>query len=171
MKNFTFAAALMPVFLAGCLSTTGPGGTLDSASAMPFVEATIEYAGVQAKWAGPGSFLLHVTAKGASNADIQVMHEILKEDAGPTVVNRKLASAAAISSENARETLGMLGESLEAEAAPVVGCLSPLRVRLIREDGSLVERSGCRSGTGWPALTSQVANWFMSSSGGKFSAK
>jgi hypothetical protein len=37
----------------------------------------------------------------------------------------------------------------------------PVRVRLIRSDGTLIERQGCRGQAGWPRVASEVVNHFI----------
>ena len=48
-----------------------------------------------------------------------------------------------------------LAESISTDKTPFFGCLSPVRARLIRSDGSLVEKFGCRSFQGWASVASQ----------------
>src|SRR4051812_42875295 len=61
---------------AGCLSMQSQT-SLDATnnanpvvSNQPYVEVYVEYAGPQIKWAGPVSYILHVTAKDAGQAQI-----------------------------------------------------------------------------------------------------
>ena len=163
------AAILSCISMAACMSTVFPEQH-DVKSQSPFVEAYVEYTGAPARWAGPASFILHVNAKDAKTADVSVKHEMLSqqviEQAEHPDSVRKPASVTEVpsrSSIEARASIAKLGEALEGETGESQGCISPIRVRLIREDGSLLEKGGCRSGLGWPAVASQTVNYFMTS--------
>lgn len=56
----------------------------------------------------------------------------------------------------AREKLQALAQSLATDTPDFSGCLYPVRVRLVREDGSILEKAGCRGQKGWPRLASQT---------------
>jgi hypothetical protein len=66
-----------------------------------------------------------------------------------------------MSAENARELLANLAVSLQGAEGAFRGCLSPVRVRLIRADGILVEKQGCRGQNGWSHIASQSADRFL----------
>ncbi|OFZ55689.1 MAG: hypothetical protein A2428_13410 [Bdellovibrionales bacterium RIFOXYC1_FULL_54_43] len=154
----------------------------------PCVEAYIEYPGPQEKWAGPAGFILHVVAREGTavqvtatpawfNTPIKGMGEI---DA-PTTLGRAPASAiamlkpleriapppapAGLSIETARGQLQLLSEAIQSETEhKFSGCLNPVRARLIRADGSLIEKTGCRSDLGWPRVASESVHYFMTAS-------
>ena len=161
------SAILVCISMAACMSTVFPEQH-DVKSQSPIVEAYVEYTGAPARWAGPASFILHVNAKDAKTAEVSVKHEMLSQQVLEKALNpnsvRAPASVTEVparSSVEARSSLAKLGEALDGETAESQGCLSPIRVRLIREDGSLLEKGGCRSGLGWPAVASQTVNYFM----------
>jgi hypothetical protein len=173
----------------GCLSMQSQS-TLDAAngaggSNQPFVEAYIEYPGPQAKWSGPASFILHVTAKDAGPAQITTTPELATADkpaALPTApsdhsedeVSQRAPAASGLahmvtpfrnmSSDEARSQLAYLANSLQGAQAPFRGCMSPVRVRLVRANGSLLERLGCRSELGWSRAVSESVSTFVDAS-------
>jgi hypothetical protein len=160
----------------GCLSIqnqTSLGGATDS-STLPYTEAYIEYPGPQEKWSGPSSFLLHVVAKDAGPVQIVMTPVFTKEPAkevgpqAPTSVTRAPASAPAaalaMTTAEAREHLSTLASALQGPASVFKGCMSPVRVRLVRTDGALVEKQGCRSDLGWSRTVSNTVAAFMESS-------
>ena len=155
----------------------------------PYVEAYIEYPGPQAKWAGPASYILHVNAKDTGPAQITATPALLSNvpgAAGPrhpngaTAGERNPAASSAslvlsgpfagahgappvahpMSSEEARSQLSHLATALQGAQAPFRGCLSPVRVRLVRTDGGLLERQGCRSELGWSRTVSEAVSSF-----------
>ena len=46
------------------------------------------------------------------------------------------------------------------------GCLYPVRARLIRADGSVVEKQGCRSQLGWTRVASETVSLLISATVG-----
>jgi hypothetical protein len=181
------AAALAAAVMAsgwGCLSMQSQS-TLDGAgnnvnnSNSPFVEAYVEYPGPQAKWAGPASFILHVSAKDAGLAAITTTPELLVAKPGSEpgaepveVLHRAPASQPGsasqpnkkMTSEEARSQLAHLANALQGAQAPFRGCMSPLRVRLVRADGGIFERQGCRSELGWSRAVSETVSVFEDAS-------
>src|SRR5947209_8332355 len=85
MKSSLRSAALvvaLGAIASGCLSTQNQSsldGTTskDGVSTQPFVELFVEYPGPQAKWAGPASYVLHVTAKDGGDAEIAFTPKLL----------------------------------------------------------------------------------------------
>ena len=69
-----------------------------------------------------------------------------------------------MTSDEAREMLGHLGNALGGATAPFKGCMSPVRVRLVRADGGLLEKQGCRSELGWSRAVSETVNVFVTAS-------
>ncbi len=169
LNRFTFVSAALAVTASSCMSMQG-GGTFDQiagALSSPIVEGYIEFPGPQAKWAGPQGFVMHVDAKGTGLARLSVVPAILGvqsapapgPDSGP---NRVLASAGnGVTSESARQYLANLASSLSQPEQSFRGCLSPVRVRLIRANGALIERQGCRGQGGWAKVASETANRFI----------
>lgn len=156
---------------AGCMSTQNQS-QLDKSSGQtvsnsPFVEAYIEYASPQAKWVGPSSFILHVTAKDGDQATVQTVPQlfVMAAPAANIVHERTPASGSAagasalktIPASFAREQIAQLAKKAQDGPDPEFkGCTSPLRLRLIRADGGLVEKVGCRGLAGWSKESSET---------------
>lgn len=164
----------------GCLSTqtqTSLDGTTTGANgsgAQPFVEAYIEYPGPQEVWSGPGSFLVHVQAREAGPAQITLTPALRSPDGDANSARQPAGSAASVaaspaahrmSSEEARTQIAHLVTALQGAQAPFSGCMYPVRVRLVRADGGLFERQGCRSPLGWSRAVSEAASSFIAASG------
>ena len=150
------------------------------ASGPTYVEAYIEYPGPQQKWAGPESFVLHVMAKEGKMAELTATPDWFNKTT-VKLASRRLASALseaakgaeaakqqpglsnfAVPKDVAREKLRYLAGAIQNGPEPVFkGCLSPVRVRLVREDGQFLEKTGCRSETGWPHVASESVEYFM----------
>lgn len=151
--------------IAGCLSMQNQA-TLDEvqkAVGSPVVEGFIEYQGPSKKWAGPATFMLHVVAKDAGPAQINVSPALFNTMNSITVNGRAPAATQAqpLSGEKAREMLTHLHAALQSADTPYHGCLSPLRVRLVRADGTITEKQGCRSQFGWARATSEATHEFI----------
>lgn len=150
-----------------------------------FVEAYIEYPGPQEKWAGPTSFILHIHAGGPGDAQISVTPswfagKIKKARPAELAQDRKPASLMSeltqvrpvqtaaedapkgISSDVARDRLRYLANAIESGVEePFRGCLAPVRMRIIRADGNIIEKTGCRSEKGWSRAASDAIEFFM----------
>ena len=140
----------------GCLSMHG-NPTLDAVNAalgvsQPYVEAYLEFPGPQERWAGPMSLVVHVRAKQGAPLEVLVTPHSFQAPLHPTLLpsalaqgtdtgskdpQRSPAAAATMSSEEARERLGMLATALQSGDTEFRGCASPVRVRLIRADGGV----------------------------------
>jgi hypothetical protein len=157
-----FALASAP----GCLSmqSQGPLDEIQGAvkNASPWVEGWIEYPGPKEKWAGPTTFVLHVRAKDAAEAQISVSPALFRPSDDVTTSARAPASARkGLSGDAAREYLSHVAVALQGADAAFRGCLSPVRVRLLRADGTLLEKSGCRGQNGWSRSASESVNYFL----------
>ncbi len=81
---------------------------------------------------------------------------------------RTIASAANSAGVALREQIVALATSVQsAGETPFAGCLNPIRIRMIREDGALLERQGCRGSTGWSHTVSQSVASFLDAKYGK----
>lgn len=128
----------------------------------PYVEAYVEYRGPHEKWAGPTTFLMHVSAKDAGMARISVTPALFAPPIpNPTMNDRTLASAKGMTGEAARDQMSRLASAMQGGDVAFNGCLYPVRVRLIRADGAIVEKSGCRGSEGWAKATSEAVNQFV----------
>ena len=129
----------------------------------PLVEIYVEYPGPEARFAGPPALLVHLDARGDTSgvgkARISVSPGVFREM--PHAPKRVLASLGGeIPLETARARLAILGSALSGGDPKFTGCLSPIRVRAIRADRSVLEKIGCRSQDGWPrAVSDAVSEW------------
>ncbi|MCM2324577.1 MAG: hypothetical protein NDJ90_15060 [Oligoflexia bacterium] len=177
MNKFLIAGVLsLGLGLSGCMSMQSESALDDALQSLKgssnktnaFVEAFFEYTGPADKWAGPSTFLMHVVAKDQGPAQVTVVPPLFgdpfsKED-GPVNTTRAPASAKPLTGELAREQLTQLAGIVEgSEDLPFRGCLSPVRVRLVRVDGALVEKQGCRTYRGWPKAVSEAVSQFVAS--------
>jgi hypothetical protein len=128
----------------------------------PFSEVYIEYPGPHEKWAGPQTFSIHLDAKGARRAHVQLSTSIFRSEFHLKKDLQSLSQNLTI--EAAREEIARLSNSLKTEESPVSGCLLPVRVRMIRSDGVTVTRQGCRGQNGWPKVASEISNHWITSS-------
>jgi hypothetical protein len=168
----------------GCISSMNNAPQLDALQSLvgggkSYVEAYVEYRGPQERWAGPSTFLIHVNAREGTAAKISVSPNVFgnrKVDPAnfqPTMdTSRRPASktqehgpgseaAPGITAEAARNHLNQLAGAMQNGDVAFEGCLSPVRVRLIRTDGAVIEKQGCRSGEGWSRAASEMVHQFI----------
>lgn len=184
--NFVFVLALLGAL--GCVTAEKKTESkkiekLEAGEKMPFIEAYIEYLGPNEKWAGPSTFLLHVSAPvdlpGNEEAEVQieVIPELLEAESPPVleptqkkkkdkevqIQNRVLASknTEKMSKKIAQAHLNELALAIQKEDVPFEACLSPLKVRITRMDGKVLEKEGCRGVEGWPKKVSEVVSQFL----------
>lgn len=71
-----------------------------------------------------------------------------------------------LSALEARDQFDQLAHAMEdPEQNPkYTGCLSPIRVRLIRSSGVVHEKMGCRAQVGWPKKVSELTAVWISAS-------
>jgi hypothetical protein len=174
------AGGVVAAALGSCVGMHGQS-TLDAIQGSieekkPFVEAWIEYSGPQERWAGPSSLIVHVTAKDGGAPMVALVPDRFTPEAGVADFSSQAASLPAgpgrapgsesqaiLSTTAIRDRLAVLGTALSqptsAGAADegASGCLSPIHARLVRSDGSIVEKRGCRSGAGWAFQASAAA--------------
>ena len=101
----------------------------------PFVEAAVEYTGPQGRWAGPVSFMIKIEAYDAGPARIAVTPNLFRDVMeSPEVLGRAPASRG-IPGERARMKLGEMAAALQGASQAFRGCLSPVKIRLVRADG------------------------------------
>lgn len=131
-------------------------------NSIPFSDAYIEYPGPNARWSGPQSFILHSVTRGSGKTKVYVSSGIAPGK-NPKASGVKAVSES-LSVEAAREELARFYASLQSREEIYRGCLSPIRIKLIRADGVLIERQGCRGQTGWPRVASEVVNHLIESS-------
>lgn len=176
-RSSILMTAFVASFATGCMSMQGSStwsAISDAIGKQPVVEAFIEYAGPHERWAGPQSFVLHVAiregAKGPE-ARVEVSPNVLEAVNEPEMNTRAPSSLKvtsqtghAVSAELARDYLEQFSNYVtENSQSEFVGCVSPVRVRLVRADGSLTERSGCRGSGRLASGASELVNFFLSS--------
>lgn len=188
MKNArktSLSLVLGMVFATGCTSIQdnsaleGLTGS-DDVTTNPYVSAYIEYPGPQKKWAGPSSLSMKIDAKGEGYSKVEVYPEyfqsLMKTTAEATAAargpaseaNREKASAAltkqqvqtesAMTTEAARAQFAFLAEAMKTQHAAFEGCMYPVRARLIRANGEVLEKYGCRGQNGWPRVASEIVS-------------
>jgi len=123
-----------------------------------YTEAFLDYPGPADQWAGPAHFILHVTAKDKV-ADVQIpaqWHPVASDHRAP---------ASALTGEEARAKLSELANSMRDDSGEYRGCMYPIRVRLVRADGNVLDKMGCRDQSKWSKTASETVDFFFSHSG------
>ncbi|MEK7692149.1 MAG: hypothetical protein AAB425_14130 [Bdellovibrionota bacterium] len=142
----------------------------EQGSVQAFVEGYIEYPGPAAAWSGPASLVVHLKAREGQWASVAVTPDFLGNKTpseSPQRAARKLANAISgldgmLSTSKAREQLGFLAMALSAEnQGSYTGCMYPIRARLIRSDGTILEKQGCRGFSTWSKMSSEFAEQWM----------
>ncbi len=148
------------ILLTGCVGAQ-QNSTLEAIQsafqpAAGFTSMSIEYPGPDQKWAGPPSFAMEVDAKGETTS-IKISPPELDPSSSTTI---------SLHPKEAREYFKYLAGKLEsapaAESTAKAGCASTVRVRLVRSDGSVMEKRACRSAEGWPHVASTAVDFFLS---------
>lgn len=159
MRGFLVRLLVMGcLFLQGCSEAVREKEALEG-SPQRIVDATIEFVGPSEKWVGPQSFMVHVSISNSQDLKISIF------PSGFSPVRRVHHSQTqgnahpALTADDVREVIARLSTALDGTPpAPFVGCLSPIRLRLIRADGFRIERQGCRGVAGWPRQASEAAS-------------
>jgi hypothetical protein len=147
-----------------CTSINSPQGTLEAVQEgvashfgpKLFVEGFIEFTGPQRRWSGPATLTVQVSAREPGPPQVRVTPELPVTigpqplNPAPTARTRGLASATGLTAEQARDRLARLAAALATGETSFAGCDAPVRVRLVRQDGAIVEQQGCRGLSGWP---------------------
>jgi hypothetical protein len=131
-------------------------GSIQDKTPKPIVEAYVEYPGPQERWSGPSTLAVHITARDGADPSVSVSPNIFQLDGAiPTPPKRS-----ALTTQIVRERLALVATALSVNTGKMDepgGCLYPMRARLIRSDGSLIEKRGCRSPIGWAFQASDAA--------------
>ena len=142
--------------LSGCFgssgNTIGDGADLTK----PNVEATIEFQGPKEKWAGPQDFAVRVTTLKPGNAQITLTPPLI-----PRSKHSDDQDTDGLTVDAARAEFSKLESAMQGQESSFNGCLLPIRVRLVRVDGTRIEKIGCRGQSGWPRIASEMANRFL----------
>lgn len=138
--------------------------TAKKAADSNYVEAYFEYLGPAARWAGPPTLTLHVTTPQAGNAKGTAAKVTYSGPSVGAVSVRKPAQeriSSEISLGAAREELANIASSLRDDQSNFAGCLAPVRIRLLRADGGVFEKTVCRNQEGFPIALSTPLGQFM----------
>lgn len=161
-KILTGMGILIAASVSGCSSGKPAATATKAAQESPFVEATIEYIGPPRKWAGYETLSIHLSASGAQNAQVTVVPDLmLAQQRMPASLVSPQATSAHVSPDLLRTQLAELGKAVQQPEPEFSECMYPVRVRLVRADGTVLQKEGCRSPKGWPALVSQSASRWM----------
>jgi hypothetical protein len=167
LKISAMSCALGAALVFGALGTGCVGahqGTLDEiAGALgqqePYTEAFIDYPGPSDRWAGPARFILHVTAKDKA-VDVK-----LPAQWHPVPSNDHRAPAAVLTGDQARDKLANLATAMQEDSSSFRGCMYPIRVRLVRADGEILDKTGCRDQSRWAKTASETVDFFVAHAG------
>jgi hypothetical protein len=158
------AYVVMGYAVTGCM-TGEDKATLDAIagnSSQPYVEAFVEYRGPQARWAAPATWTVHVVAKEGEKPQVTVPPAWRNEEA--TTTARRPASQL-ITGEEARVKIGELASAIGDSKSGFTGCLYPIHARLIRGDGNVLDKEGCRGQSSWDKAASEWVDYFMAAAG------
>ena len=171
--------------LSACSSLNDESGALSAlsefAAKQSVVEATIEFSGPAPQWVGPQTLTLEVNTRDTETPQIEITPDFhWKEKRSSEVIwlDHQRAPAGVLSlnalpkanlklnysSELAREQLNQLAQVMEKEDskdAQFTQCLYPVRARLIRSDGGVVEKNGCRGMGKWEQNASDYASYLI----------
>lgn len=170
IRGLALAAGLL--VLSGCMAARQTldeiDGSMGFAAEGTVIEAYIEYPGPAERWAGPQSLLVRVSAKdGSESGQVLITPELFSklEVRSPKGVAR-MPAPMAMDTEATRAQLAELAAALQQDgedtaAVQFRGCLYPVRVRLVRSDGAIMEKHGCRAHEGWTAEVSRLTSVFL----------
>jgi hypothetical protein len=165
LSNLGFVG--LAAVMAGCLGAQQQS-TLDNmgaavaggkSQAVPVVEAYFEFAAPHEKWAGPAALNLHLVAREGDFAKLKWTSRTLQAElaALPGQVQNPDPNFR-VPLGVAREALAQLEKGISEGNEPFFGCTSPVSLKLIKANGAIVEKQGCRSDRGWPKLASQLTS-------------
>ncbi len=122
-----------------------------------FTEVLIEYPGPEESWGGPQDFVFHIVAKEGESAQFATKPaQFLKTTkSGNTFPMKGIAIQAT------RQDLEKLNRALKENEPEFKGCLTPIRIKLMREDGVVIERQSCRGPVGWPKVASEIVSKYV----------
>lgn len=126
-------------------------------STQPYVEAFLEFRGPQERWAGPANWVMHVVAKDGEKPQIVAPPAWMTET---TSQARKPASQL-LTGEEARAKLTGLASVASDGGSSFHGCMYPIHVRLIRADGNVLDKQGCRDQSHWAKAASEAVDFFL----------
>ena len=144
------------VLLTGCSSMNDHPIQEMTPSNAPFVEAQLEYSGPDARWGGPATINFYMSAAGDTVKAVmrpELIDLNKKQELAPG--SRHLAALNGYKVEDARKDLLELAQHVLESESPYKGCMYPVKVKIVRSDGAVLEKKGCRSESGWTRSASQ----------------
>ena len=148
---------------------------------IPVVEGVFEFSSPQARWSGPQPFFVHVTAEDNRASTVAVYPRVFRRnliqtpDRSPNIkkVDRATASTQMKALDRAKDAdedqvkhsirvkLAELADLIQEGTEHFRACLYPLKVRLVRADGVILERQGCRNQDHWARMSSLAVSDFL----------
>jgi hypothetical protein len=138
----------------------GPQGQ-DGSNPNLVVEGYIEFPGPHAKWAGPQTFVIHLSTWETNDPVVSITPPFVASSTSAGSPESPVPASTQLTLSEVREDLSRLRAVVTDPMDAQAGCLSPVRVRLIQADGVLLERQACRGQKGWPRIASEIANEVM----------
>lgn len=133
---------------------------------LSWVEAFIEFSGPEDRWAGPPSLVFRIEApKGGELALVQTNFDIPLAPKLVPADGRALAKAdePKLMANQVRIDLAAFARMIEQ--APLDekagACLYPLRARVMRADGAILEKTGCRGNGGWTRTAGFLVDHYL----------
>lgn len=191
-RNWIILAAIcgLSMTLVHCTSVKNQSlGPKSEFSNEPFVEAYLEFPGPRRLWAGPQTVVIHVKAKDGETPELAVTPAYFQS--APLEVSEEKVTIAkrAISSTTedevsaasgkaqvlkvgtrmkmpvaaVRDELADIIDSFEDTPVAATGCAFPVRMKLIRTNGGVLEKVGCRGSAAWTKTASEAASRFLAS--------
>ncbi|MEN9722247.1 MAG: hypothetical protein RJB38_233 [Pseudomonadota bacterium] len=147
----------------------------------PVVEGYIQFPSADARWAGPVLWSVYASARDEGQPVFEVTPKLPRRQNLPSVPElsgRTPASALGMAARSAsgaptvktlgreevRERLQLLATSVASFEEEKVACVSAVKVRLTRADGSVLEKQACRGSAVWTQVASELAAEFMDQS-------
>lgn len=158
---------LMPLVLTlglGGGACSGEKSSRKNTQQEAFVEAQIEFQGAAERWVGPKSFVVYVDARG-EKARLSFSPMKVEAVRAPAVEDPGFEVSASLTRTHLQELAQAIlkqDPKDRARHSALRGCLHPIKVRLVRANGAVVEESGCHAPFGWPKLASETAHQFLS---------
>jgi hypothetical protein len=136
-----------------------------------FKEFRVDYPAPGEDWNGPLNFSLKVSIVDKKSAQLFVRPGWVIKSAEEiqNAKERNLASENWLTSLDTKDLHGQLSELAIVTKAEdklgAEGCLYPIRIQFLMEDGESIEHEGCRSDMPWGrAVSQQVSTWLSAAS-------
>ncbi len=151
-REFSLIAFLGASLLILALSSCIPLDERKQVSTVPVGEALVQFFTLgNSVWRQPGMVSYHVVLQGAEQAQISVASAEGRSE------NLSLHKEDASQVTHIKTDLSELVEALGGDQKEYSACVFKVRVRMVRTDGSVFDKSGCRSARGWSRGASRLA--------------